>query len=83
MAAYLFSNIPFILVNGILTGSFGLEEVVWYNDEENLGSRLYEVAGLSWTQINIPIDDFVYSFALLLLNTAIYMYVKHQPSTAA
>ena len=83
MAAYLFSNIPFILVNGILTGSFGLEEVVWYNDAENLGSRLYEVAGLSWTQINIPIDDFVYSFALLLLNTAIYMYVKHQPSTAA
>ena len=73
MTAYLFSNIPFILVNGILTGSFGLEEVVWYNDAENLGSRLQEVVGLSWTQINIPLDDFVYSFALLLLNTAIYI----------
>ena len=83
MTAYLFSNIPFILVNGILTGSFGLEEVVWYNNAENVGSRLQEVAGLSWTQINIPLDDFVYSFALLLLNTAIYMYVKHQPSNAA
>ena len=81
MTAYLFSNIPFILVNGILTGSFGLKEVVWYNDAENLGSRLQEVAFYHWTQINIP-DDFVYSFTLLLLNTAIYMYVKHRPSSA-
>ena len=83
MAAYLFSNIPFILVNGLLTGSFGMKEVVWYNDAENLGLRLQEISGFSWTSVNIPLDDFVYSFALLLLNTAIYMYVKHQPSSAA
>ena len=60
-----------------------MKEVVWYNDAENLGLRLQEIAGLSWTSVNIPLDDFVYSFALLLLNTAIYMYVKHRPSSAA
>ena len=83
LIAYLFSNIPFVLVNGLLTGSFGMKEVVWYNDAENLGLRLQEISGFSWTQVNIPLDDFVYSFALLLLNTAIYMYVKYQASSAA
>lgn len=50
--------IPFIVVNGILTGSFIEEEVVWYNNDENLGIRFF----------TIPVEDFGYAFSLLLFN---------------
>ncbi|WP_027138899.1 lycopene cyclase domain-containing protein [Gaetbulibacter saemankumensis] len=50
--------IPFFLVNGTLTGSFIKNEVVWYNNAENLGVRLF----------TIPIEDTVYAFSLILLN---------------
>ena len=50
--------IPFFIVNGLLTGS-GLESpVVWYNDSENLGIRLF----------TIPVEDIVYAMELILLN---------------
>jgi len=48
--------IPFFIVNGVLTGS-GIEDpVVWYNDAENLGVRL-------WT---VPIEDSMYALSMLL-----------------
>ena len=50
--------IPFFIVNGILTGSFIHNEVVWYNNNENLGIRLF----------TIPIEDIFYAFNLLYLN---------------
>lgn len=59
---FLFMLIPFFIVNGILTGSFIADEVVWYNDVENLGIRLF----------TIPIDDVGYAFSLLLLNLLLY-----------
>jgi lycopene cyclase domain-containing protein len=48
--------IPFLIVNGILTGSFIENEVVWYNNSENLGLRIF----------TIPIEDSFYGFSLLL-----------------
>ena len=48
--------IPFLVVNGILTGSFIESEVVWYNNSENLGLRVF----------TIPVEDFVYAFTLIL-----------------
>lgn len=49
--------IPFLIVNGILTGSFIHEEVVWYNNAENLSTRIF----------TIPVEDFGYAFGMLLL----------------
>ncbi len=64
--------IPFFIVNGILTGS-GLEHpVVWYNDSENLGIRLF----------TIPVEDIFYGFELILLNVYFYEFFKHKFNTA-
>ena len=54
---FLVMLIPFFIVNGILTGSFIENEVVWYNNLENLNIRIF----------TIPIEDIVYAFTLILL----------------
>jgi lycopene cyclase domain-containing protein len=52
---FVFILIPFFIVNGILTGSFIENEVVWYNNNENLGIRLF----------TIPVEDIFYAFNML------------------
>ena len=46
---------PFLAVNGILTGSFGFDTIVWYDNTENLTTRIF----------NIPVEDFAYAFTML------------------
>lgn len=58
--------IPFLLVNGVLTGSFIPGEVVWYNNAENLGIRFF----------TIPIEDFAYAFSMILFNLLIIEQLK-------
>ncbi|MGB3343931.1 MAG: lycopene cyclase domain-containing protein [Aequorivita sp.] len=53
---FLILLIPFFIVNGYLTGSWIHEQVVWYNDAENLGIRIGTV----------PIEDSVYALTMLL-----------------
>ena len=59
---YAVSLIPFLLVNGILTGWLLDEPIVWYNDAENLGLRIN----------TIPIEDSVYLLFFLLLTITFY-----------
>ncbi|MBN1870436.1 MAG: lycopene cyclase domain-containing protein [Candidatus Omnitrophica bacterium] len=66
---YLISLIPFLIVNGILTNGLRFIDagpVVWYDNTENLSFRI----------LNIPVEDFIYSMLLLLLNTTVYEYFK-------
>lgn len=55
---YLISLLPMAVVNGLLTAL----PVVTYNNAENLGIRIG----------TIPVEDFVYSFLLLLCNVVLY-----------
>jgi len=64
--AYAFILIPFTIVNGILTGAFIDEEVVWYNNHENLGIRLG----------TIPLDDVFYNMLMLLTCITFYERIK-------
>ena len=56
--------IPFLALNGILTGSLIENEIVWYNENEILGKRIG----------TIPIEDLFYAFLLLIWN--IYFFEK-------
>ena len=59
--------IPFLIVNGTLTGIFTNEPVVWYNDAETLGLRLG----------TIPVEDFVYAMLMLLVPITIWEKMEH------
>ena len=56
--SFLVILIPFIIVNGILTGNFIPDEVVWYNSAEIIGLRVF----------TIPAEDFGFAFSLILIN---------------
>jgi lycopene cyclase domain-containing protein len=59
---YIVLLFPFVIVNGILTGSFIEQEVVWYNNDHNLGVRLG----------TIPIEDMFYGMLLLMMNVSLF-----------
>jgi len=63
---YFVTLIPFFIVNGLLTGSWIPEEVVYYNDSENLGIRLG----------TIPVEDMVYGLFMLLMNVTLFEFLR-------
>ena len=66
--AYGLLLIPFLIVNGALTGSFTEEPVVWYNNEENTGFRLG----------TIPVEDMVYCLLMLLIPITIWEKLRER-----
>lgn len=63
---YIIGMIPFLVVNGILTGSFTDEPIVWYSDDHIIGWRIF----------TIPFEDLYYNYMLLLPIVAVYEYLK-------
>ncbi len=63
---YFIVQIPFFIVNGILTGMMTENPIVWYNESEITGFRVG----------TIPIEDFFYNFSMLLLVVACYNFFK-------
>lgn len=66
LLSYLIVVIPFLIVNGLLTGI----PVVLYNDAENLGIRIFSF--LPWPMNNIPVEDIFYGMLLILMNVAFF-----------
>lgn len=63
--SFMFILIPFVISNGILTGSFLGRVVVYYNPDEHIGLRI----------LTIPVEDVFYGMLLLLLNVYGYEYM--------
>ncbi len=66
--AYLVSWIPFMLVDGALTGGFTKEPIVLYHPEEFLGIRIGSV----------PFEDSIYSLLMLMSIVAIFEWSKQK-----
>lgn len=65
---FIFSMIPFFIMNGILTGYLTEQPVVWYNDAENAGMRLG----------TIPVEDVIYGSTLIFSNIFLYEWIKRK-----
>ena len=63
---FLVMLIPFFIVNGILTGSFIEEQIVWYDNTQNLGVRMF----------TIPVEDSMYAFTMILTPLVLTEYFE-------
>jgi lycopene cyclase domain-containing protein len=53
---FIVALIPFLIVNGILTGAVTDEPIVWYSADHIMGPRI----------ITIPVEDIFYNYCMLL-----------------
>ncbi|MBV8389920.1 MAG: lycopene cyclase domain-containing protein [Mucilaginibacter sp.] len=63
---YLVLLIPFLVVNGLLTGTGLSHPVVWYSQAGIIGLRVF----------TIPVEDFFYGMGLILANVWIYRWLR-------
>jgi lycopene cyclase domain-containing protein len=64
--AFLVAQLPFLIVNGILTGIATPEPVVWYSAFHIVGIRIF----------TIPIEDVFYNFSMLIPIIGLYHFFK-------
>lgn len=64
--SYLITLIPFLLVDGVLTGGYTAQPVVIYHPEEFLNIRI----------TSVPLEDSIYGLLLLMLNMSLFMQFK-------
>lgn len=69
--AYFIHLIPFFIVNGMLTGMATEEPIVWYNNSENMGVRLF----------TIPIEDSIYALTCLLIPVTLIEWIRAKKQT--
>ena len=65
--------LPFLIVNGVLTGAVTQAPIVWYNESHIIGLRI----------VTIPLEDVFYNFSLLIPIIGIYHYLKARHHGAA
>tara|TARA_Y100000991_G_C21760806_1_gene258667 strand:+ start:205 stop:507 length:303 start_codon:yes stop_codon:yes gene_type:complete len=65
LLTFLVMLIPFFIVNGVLTGSWIDNQVVWYNNTENLGIRMG----------TIPVEDSIYAYSMILMNLLFFEFL--------
>lgn len=70
--AFWVATIPFLLVNGALTGSFTPEPVVWYSESHIMGPRMF----------TIPVEDVFYNYAMLFPIVLLYEWVQKKGATS-
>tara|TARA_B100001059_G_scaffold211992_1_gene226732 strand:+ start:830 stop:1525 length:696 start_codon:yes stop_codon:yes gene_type:complete len=71
--AFLVAMLPFLIVNGVLTGAVTPAPIVWYNESHIIGLRI----------VTIPLEDVFYNFSLLIPIIGIYHYLKARHHGAA
>ena len=64
--SFIIALIPFVIVNGVLTGAITENPIVWYSDNHILGLRI----------ITIPVEDIYYNLSMLLPIVWIYERLK-------
>lgn len=69
---FLVMLIPFFIVNGVLTGSFIEEQVVWYDNTQNLNIRMF----------TIPVEDSIYAFTMILTPLVLTEYWVRKSATS-
>ena len=65
--AFTFSMIPFLIVNGVLTGLMLDDPIVWYNHAHFSGLRI----------VTIPFEDILYSFSLIASNIVLFEFIRY------
>ena len=66
--SYMVLLVPFFIINGLLTGTLIEEQVVWYDNTQNLSVRI----------LTIPVEDSVYGLLLILMNVTLFEYFKRE-----
>jgi len=60
--SFLITMVPFLIVNGVLTGAITPEPIVWYNEDHIMGPRI----------VTIPVEDIFYNFFMLFPIAALH-----------